>query len=277
VKEGTRKGNMKKNLSIFSAVLTILFLVISLVIFGQQNSQNNTKPFSDLTFVVSPERDTFLPMEPIVLNLSLSNNTNSPILGHTDIDFDSAFVDLYISTQQGYRIKIGSLSIVSKNRRPIEEKPIPPNYRVEVKDVFYTLNRYFPDNGTYTFEFVLRGIKSELEVKAAPFSISIVEPTGRDRAAYNLLKTKRVRPFFFAGDDNGDTEMFKHFENLANQFGDTGYGDYATWVLANKYRFRNDKLKAKQMLRRLLLRPNFVFIEKVKKLLEELEEEENQP
>ncbi|HEX9931082.1 MAG TPA: hypothetical protein VGB02_21280 [Pyrinomonadaceae bacterium] len=268
---------MKQSLPIFSAVLIISFLVISFVVFGQQNSQNNTRPFSELTFVVTPERDTFLPMEPIVLNLSLSNNTNSPILGHTNIDFNSAFVDLYVSNQQGDRIKIGSLRTVMKDRTPIEDNPIPPNYRVEVTDVFYTLHRYFPEAGTYKFEAVLRGTKSGQEVKAAPFTISIIEPTGRDRAAYNFLKTKNVKPFFLYGVESADTEMFKHYENIANQFGDTDYGDYATWVVANTSRFRGDKMKAKQMLKRLQSRPNFVFKEKVKELLEELEEEENQP
>ncbi|HEX8566421.1 MAG TPA: hypothetical protein VF648_12320 [Pyrinomonadaceae bacterium] len=268
---------MKKNLSIFSAVLTILFLVISFVVFGQQNSQNNTRPFSDLTFIVTPERDTFLPMEPIVLNLSLRNNTNSPVLGHTNIDFNSSYVDLYVSDKQGNRIEIGSLPTRRASREPQKDKLIPPNQKIEVTDVFYTLHRYFPETGTYTFEMELRGTKSEQKVKAAPFSIDIVEPTGRDRAAYNFLKTKKVPMFFFAGDSTIDVEMFKHYENIANQFGDTNYGDYATWVVANSYHFRRDKVKAKQMLKRLQSRPHFVFKEKVKELLEELEEEENQP
>ncbi|HEX8196925.1 MAG TPA: hypothetical protein VF571_12110 [Pyrinomonadaceae bacterium] len=268
---------MKQNLSIFSTVLTILFLVISLVVFGQQNSQNNTRPFSDLTFVVTPERDAFLPMEPIVFRLNLSNNTDSPILGRTDIDFNSGFVDISVSDKQGYKRKIGSLPTETANRKPRENKLIPPHSNTEVTDVFYTLHRYFPDTGTYTVEAVLHDATGSQEIKAAPFNINIVEPTGRDRAAYNLLKTKRLRPFFFAGDDNADPEMFKHYDNLANQFGDTSYGDYATWVLANKYRFRGDKVKAKQMLKRLQSRPNFVFKEKVKKLLEELEEEESEP
>jgi hypothetical protein len=91
------------------------------------------------------------------------------------------------------------------------------------------------------------------------------------------LKTKNVKPYFFYGQGSADPDTFKHFENIANQFGDTDYGDYATWVVANTHRFRGDKVKAKQMLKRLLLKPNFVFKEKVKKLLEELEEEESQP
>lgn len=266
---------MKQNLLVSLGILVVFCLVLSFVVTGQQNNQTETLPFSNLTFVVTPKRDAFLPMEPIVLNLSLSNNTNSPILGHTNIDFNSSFVDLYVSNQQGDRIKIGSLGTVIRGREPIEEKPIPPNYRVEVTDVFYTLNKYFPDDGTYTVEFVLRGTKSGQEVKAAPFTISIIEPTGRDRAAYNLLKTRRVRPFFFDGEGSANPETFKHFENIANQFGDTNYGDYATWVLANTYRFRGDKVKAKQMVKRLLLRPDFVFKEKVKKFLKELEEEDD--
>lgn len=268
---------MKQNLSIFSAVSIISFLVISFVVFGQQNNQNNTRPFSELTFVVTPERDAFLPMEPIVLRLTLINNTNSPVLGHTDIDFNSGYVDLYVSDGQGNRIEIGSLPTRRVSRMPNKDKLIPPNQKTEVTDVFYTLHRYFPETGTYTFEMELRGIKSEQKVKAAPFNINIVNPTGRDRAAYNFLKTKKVPMFFFYGQGSAESELFKHFENIANQFGDTDYGDYATWVVANTSRFRGDKVKAKQMLKRLQSRPNFVFKEKVKELLEELEEEESQP
>jgi hypothetical protein len=268
---------MKQNLSIFSAVLIISFLVVSFVVFGQQTSQNNTRPFSELTFVVTPERDAFLPMEPIVLRLTLINNTNSPVLGHTNIDFNSGYVDLYVSDRQGNRIEIGSLPTERASRTPSKDKLIPPNQKTEVTDVFYTLHRYFPETGTYTFEMELRGIKSEQKVKAAPFNINIVNPTGRDRAAYNFLKTKKVPMFFFAGDSTADVEMFKHYENIANQFGDTDYGDYAAWVVAKSYRFRRDNARAKQMLRRLQSRPNFVFKEKVKKLLEELEEEESEP
>lgn len=252
-------------------------MVVSFVVFGQQNSQNNTRPFSELTFVVTPERDTFLPMEPIVLRLNLINNTNSPVLGHTNIDFNSSYVDLYVSDGKGNRMKIGSLGTVIASREPQNDKLIPPNQKTEVTDVFYTLHRYFPEIGTYTLEMELRGTKSEQKVRAAPITISIIEPTGRDRAAYNFLKTKKVPMFFFNGQGSTESELFKHFENIANQFGDTDYGDYATWVVANTSRFRGDKVKAKQMLKRLQSRPNFVFKEKVKKLLEELEEEENQP
>src|SRR4028118_1374586 len=115
---------MKQNLSIFSAVLIFSFLVVSFVVFGQQNSQNNTRPFSELTFVVTPERDTFLPMEPIVLRLTLINNTNSPVLGHTDIDFNSGYVDLSVSDRQGNKRRIGSLPTVIASRMAKENKLI---------------------------------------------------------------------------------------------------------------------------------------------------------
>ena len=108
-------------------------------------------------------------------------------------------------------------------------------------------------------------------ISLAPIVISIVEPTGRDRAAYNFLKTKNVKAYFFYGQGSTDPETFRHFEDIANQFSDTTYGDYAAWVVATKYRYQGDNIRAKQVLSRLILRPDFVFKEQVRKLLEKIE------
>ena len=156
----------------FKIGVLLCALFLASIVSGQQSGQTDTSSFSNLTFKVAPIRETFLPMEPIVLNLSLSNNTNSPILGHTYIDFNSAHVDLYVSNQQGDKMEMGGLRTEIANRGATQNKPIPPNYRVNITDVFYTLHRYFPQTGTYTFEFVLRGTKRGEEVRAVPFTIN---------------------------------------------------------------------------------------------------------
>lgn len=262
-------------------ILFVVFPLIGLfaaafIASGQQTNQTNTRPFSDLTFKIAPTRETFLLMEPITLNISLSNDTASPIPGHQYIDFNGLFVDLDVTNQNGDKMRISSLPTLRAMKEGIENKPIPPNQRFEVTDVFYTMHRYFPDTGTYKLEATLRDATGQQEIKSEPVIIKIIEPTGRDRLAYNFLKTKTVRPFFFNGDVR-DNEGFKHLENIANQFGDTNYGDYAGFVIANKYRFRGDNVRAKTMLQRLLLRPNFVFIEGARRLLAQIERtEQNQ-
>lgn len=262
---------MKKEYYLILGITAVLCgFFAAFIVSGQQASQTDALSFSNLTFKIAPTRETFLPMEPITLKISLSNNTTSPILGHSNIDFNGLHIELFVTNQQGVKMEINSLPTDRASFERIKNEPIQPNQHFEITDVFYTLHHYFPDPGTYTLEATFIDATGQQKIKSEPATIKIVEPTGRDRAAYNLLKTKPVRPFFFAGDTEGD-DGFKHLENIANQFGDTTYGDYAAYVAARKYRFRRDNVRAKAMLQRLLSKPNFVFKEDVKRLLQEIE------
>ena len=260
---------MKKKFFSTIGIIALCSLLVTIVVTGQQANQT-TVTFRDLTFKIIPVKDSFLPMEPIPLNISLSNNTASTILGNSDITFNSLYIELLVTNEQGTTVKIPNLETARYTREICENKPIPSGKSFTSRQIFYTLNTTFPQTGMYKIQGIFYDCNKEQQVRSELVTIRIVAPSNREQEVYEILKPLNKRGFFFAGDLSADQDLTKT-EDIVTRFPETRYGDYAAYLLGRIYRARGDRVRAMQMFQRLVLRPDFPLLDEVRRLLLELE------
>jgi hypothetical protein len=223
-----------------------LFLFLSL---SPTQAQKSVYSFTALTFRIEPAGDKFLPMEPIPFNVTLSNKTERPIIGHSEIKFVWGHIDLIVTDEQGQSVKIPDIQGIRIDRSPPQKEKIAPGATFRSREVFYNLYPIFQQPGSYQIQAIFYNIGKEEKVESSPVTVTLVELSERQRAAFEQLKPLN-RGWLFAGQLPAD-KKFKEFEDFAAEFSDTSYGDYATFILSKRYQARGDLDTAQAGFRKL--------------------------
>lgn len=239
---------------------------------GQTESQSK---FCKLKFEVSPLKDTYLPLEPIRFSYRISNPTDSPI----EIWWSFPDVIFTLNVNKDNETRSPQLSNL-KARKGITL--IQPNEVFEGQQTLnYQLSNIFPENGKYELFFTIYGKESNKasgdKLVSSKVEITIQQPSGINAEAldfiYKTHKTPIVLGIFQNWEDKRENQIQTPLEEFVEKYGDSVYGDYAIYYLANSYKYTKRYDLAKKEFNKLKDRKNFAYEKEVIQALEEIDQD----
>lgn len=259
-----------KKFTCLAVATMFLLLAVSVgrsVMGTHQDAPPAASKFSDLTLTIATTKKDFVPLEPIPIILTLSNNTQQPIIGHGAIDLSQHYVDLLVGRSSDDMQLFRSLSTVQVDGIVKPRKIAPGESHQSLDLLTIKLDKMFPQPGTYQIQAVLHNIGRKEEVRSPLMSLRILSPRGRDLQAYEYLKSKPSGSLFFSGLDSSEkgTEVLEEF---AAKFGDSVYADHAAYLLGVTYFYKKEYRKAKEQFSKLSAKPAFVFSKEASDYLE---------
>lgn len=257
---------MKRKIELIVAI--IVFIVSNYNIYAQ-NSSAQVGKFADLTLKISSTKSSFNKLEPIPIVFELSNRTTQNIFGHGTFYFSSNYVEVFVQNEAGEAQKIKPLSSY-RGRFIGEESSINSGARIEHTELLILeLEKYFPTAGNYKLQAVFRSKKSIESIKTNWLSITINRPQGADLAAYEFFKQGIDTSRVYESIEND--EQLNFLETFVINYPNSPYTDYLKFIVAEKYLYKSEHKKAKEMLEKLINNKDFIFAQKAKIRLGEVE------
>jgi tetratricopeptide (TPR) repeat protein len=219
--------------------------------------------FSNLRLELSTTKKIFVQIEPIPIFLKVSNTSNSPVSGHTALNFSDGFVRLSV-TYNGKALEVNNLTNVIFNSG-IERTTINSGETVEYRQEWvHDLDKVFTKAGTYQIQAILRGLKSNETIKSNQITIHIHNPTGLDLEAVKYLSNygnpSRIlsgQGAFYVDDPRTILEAF------VSKFSETAYGNYGAMLLTELYLYKKEFEPAIEQLEKILNKGDFAFNDQV--------------
>ena len=254
-----------------------LALLIGLSVFNLAQQQDDADPalnFSNLTFeIATTNKKEFVKLEPIPITLTLSNKTTQTILGHRALGFSANLVRVFV-VQEGREQEVPQLSPFAKEMfiKPVEMKP---GESYHAKELFtLNLDSLFPKPGEYQIQAILLFPNSKLTVKSNTVAIHIREPEGIDRQAFDFIQANSRSSDFLSGRYlSGHQKAQSLLERFVMNYGESVYGDYATFLLGELYFVQEEYEKASELFLKVANKPDFAFSDKVSDHLNKLKGE----
>jgi len=239
-------------------LLLTIIAILSFSAFGQRK-------FENLTLSLTALKSEVLPLEPIPFKLMLTNNTGASVTVDGSLSFKTASVGLEIKKPNGKIVTPTQLSNVS-GRTIFLPKDISAGEAMESTQVFDFMSQaYFDKAGEYQVRASYKNGAGKL-IKSEWVNLTIAEPRGMDKAAYELLSKKVSRTYSpFTSWETEDLEEF------VLQHPGTTYANYARYRLGERY-FERDKEKAEAQFRQIQ-DSNFIYFQDVSEKLKKLEQQ----
>src|SRR6185295_16234651 len=239
-----------------------LLLVVALFVLVPQYSGRpavEKGKFRDLTLTLATPKKSYLELQPIPLVITLKNETNEPLEGHEVLEFGTGYLQLYVDRGNGPE-QISQLTVLKKMifADPREFKPgeeISTTERLNLK-----LNEVFPRPGTYRLQARLVAIGGKETVSSKPIKLEIVAPDGLDAHALQFIREHDDPAYFFTGIEAvKNPEKLQVLENFNAIYGQSGYGDDATFLMGQLQFARRDYEKARALFEKLSRKSDFGF------------------
>lgn len=243
-------------------ILQYCLVVVVLFIVGWNyagRSTPSTGKFQDLTLTVATPRTRYVELEPIPIVVTLKNETEMSIVGHGALGFDSGYLRLYVTRNDGPH-EIGQLSISQKlvEAQTHEFKPGDEVKRMERLNI--RLNEVFPVPGTYELTARLSSGDGKETISSKPILVEIAEPIGLDAQALEFIRANDEPAFFFTGarviNQPKNLQTLEHFVVV---FGQSAYGDEASLLLAKAQFAQGENQRARAQFERLSKKTDFAF------------------
>lgn len=248
-------------------IICIVFLVISYSSVVAQK-QAATSGFGNLTMNIETNRESFIPLEPIPITFNLSNQTSNNVLGHGSLDFSGNYIEIFVQNERRETKKFDQLAF-ERARLIVQEKDIPPQASTQKTQLLsFGLERYLLEIGNYKIKAVFYNKNRTQSVTSNWINIAITQPTDINLNAFKFLKKQpNISMFLHTIIDEKNTESLESFVAM---FPGSNYTNYALFLLANHYIFKEEFTRAKEKLEILKKEKNFIFSAEVDKNLKEL-------
>jgi len=252
-----------------------IFLIIlqSLMWIGNIQAQTELGNFSDLRLEVKPQKNNYLPFEPILFSYKISNSTSLPIKGFKVMSFRNSSTNLIIENIGQPRIIYQLSGWHSGSRLYL----IQPNEMVEGQELLeFRLSDIFPEYGNYKLTFNIIGNENGEMISSNKIDITIQKPTGIDMEALAFIqKTQRSRFLGIFQDwvDFREKEPAKLLEEFVEKYSESVYGDYAVFYLGNYYKYQKKYDLAIKEFNKLKDKKDFAYSDKVESSLSEIEQD----
>ena len=255
------------------ALLGVAFILATIVIWGRGQSAPQDTGFTKLTFTMKTSKAKYVELEPIPIVLTLKNETNEPLPGHTVLEFTSGYVQVYVAREHGpQQIK---LSLGKKLTKP-QPRELKLGETAEVMDTLnLKLDEVFPKPGTYQLQARLLSSDGKETISSKPVEVEIVQPEGMDAQALEYIRATDEPGYFFTG--SGLTvkpEKLQKLENFVAIFGETAYGNDATFLLGQVHTARREYAKARKLFEKLSNKSDSPIASKASEYLKRIEREE---
>jgi hypothetical protein len=266
---------LRKGYFLFCIFLSLLFLqgVVAISAQTTQTEQSNeeVRPFTDLTLEIAAPERIVLSLQPIPIVIRQSNKTNQPAMGYKGIVFGFTRIGFYAQKNgSNEKVPIGGQSALSPLSFVTNVK-LAPGESCEIKGwITIGLHRYFPEPGTYELQARLSNDDGTQVIMSNKATVEIKTPTGADRNAYNLIKNSSLEEFLFSGHKFDKAKDI--LETLTVTHANTPYAKSGSFLLGETYFNAKQYPQAMKHLIRLENDKDFIFADKVKDYLEEIRE-----
>jgi hypothetical protein len=238
--------------------------------------QQTWSGFKDLTLEVAVPKEKYVQLQPIPLTLTLSNMTKDVLNGHSALDFGSGYVQVWVKPSNADWRTIDDLTV---ERKLVIVKPreIKPDERITTNQVLRLgLERSFPEPGVYQIKVRLHNNDHTQMIESRPVAVRIDRPEGADLEAYNFIHANANVDLFFTGKQLGRNKRDEQsLETFVAVYGETSYGDDASFVLGERRYFEGDLEAARLQFARLAKKQDFVFAKRVNEYLEKIRQRQN--
>lgn len=268
---------LRKGFLVFFVFL--LFLCLQGIVLNRAQTQqvaqteSEARPFTDLTLEISAPKRSLLPLQPVPVVIKQSNKTSKSVLGYDMVGFDYCPISLYVRrVGDAEKVRISMLTTLRKLTRYTNVE-VAPGASYEAKEwITLGLNWYLPEPGNYELQAVLRNDDQTQSIESNVINIEIKQPTGEDRAAYNLIKNSSAPESLFSDEDFDKKK--NTLETIKNKFPNSPYAPDSLYVLGKVHFFRNQHSQAATNLSKLENDDGFIFAGNVKNYLAEIRRQE---
>ena len=234
-------------------------------------SAQTSDRFEDFTLVLETPQTRYLELQTIPLVITLKNGTQTPLTGHTVLEFGASFLHLYVDRPDGPQEIPVSMMILDVFADPHVFQPGEQIKRTT--GLNYRLNKVFPSPGTYRLYVRLRSLDGKDNISSKPMEVEIVRPDGADAQALQFVRDHSDQAYFFTGMQAvKDAEQLKVLENFVAVYGDSSYGDDASFVLGEVQFALRDYQKARATFERLSKKTKYAFAAEVADFLKMIEQ-----
>ncbi len=235
----------------------------------QVGSADQILPFSSLKFEIVAPSEALISLQPIPVILKLTNNNSRRAFGYKTIGIERSPVFMSVrKTGTDLKVPITMLDPLLKLIK-YTNVPLEPQESVESKDLLTLgLARYFPEPGSYEIQASLASSDYSDVIESNIVTITIGEPTGTNRAAYNFIKNSSFQEYLFSGAEFN--EVRKTLESVKTLYPTSSYARNASFVLGENYFYGRNYPQALINLARLENDNDFAHAAKVKKYLSEI-------
>lgn len=237
-------------------VFSLLFLA-ALFLVPQQRPASTTGELKDFTLTVTTPKRSYLEFEPIPIVITLKNETNRPLMGHSVFDFSASYFHLFVHRDDG-RQEL-SLSTLISDVIGIHREFRPGEEAKKTQCLNVRLGQAFPKLGKYQLTAELRSLDGSPSVSSQPFEVEIVAPQGLDAEALKFIRANADPDYFFTGVQRQKILELSVVENFLALYSETVYGNEATFVLGEIQYAKRQYRKARATFESLAKKPNYPF------------------
>jgi len=251
--------------------LTLLFILVPQ--FPGRPAQE-TGEFQKLTLTIATPKKKYVELQPIPIVVTLRNDTNTTLVGHSALAFNSGHLKLSVDAGDGPQ-EIGQLSL-AQGKVLASVNEFKPGEEVTITDrLNFNLNKIFPRPGTYKVQASLTSSDWKENVLSKPVEIEIVQPVGLDAQALEFIRNYDVPAFFFTGAHvMNDHEKFRALENFVTLYGQSAYGDEASFLLGEVQFAKREYERARPHFEKLSKKSDYAFAKEASEYLKRIEREE---
>lgn len=251
-----------------------VLLLAAVLIVGLDSARLSAQPsgrFQDFSLVLETPQSRYLELQPIPLVVTLKNDTQVPLTGHTVLSFGASFLHLYIDRDDGPQEIPVSTMILDVYGKP---RVFQPGDQIKETAGFnLRLDKVFPKPGTYRLHVRLISLDGKDSVSSKPVELEIVEPDGLDAHALQFIRDHSDPGYFFTGIRAvRNPEQQQVLENFVAVYGDSTYGDDASLVLGELQFATRDYQKARTTFEKLSKKPNYAYVATVTEFLRMIEQ-----
>jgi hypothetical protein len=232
---------------------------------------------AQLSLEISTPRFNYVQLEPVVIDLKLSNQATVPLTWNGLFQIGGENTNLLIRAENGNEVRWkgnSNIDIV------MDTEVMQPGMKKEVQNLLPGdfIERRFPYTGRYQLRIEFNYLdfsynkRKNITVVSNPITIDIVKPKDKDCNAYDYLK-QIYYPVFTSGTI---TEKMRVGQYFLDNFSSNSYEKYIAFDLANRYFETKEYEKAEEVFFQIS-DVDFYYSKQVEKRLEELARKLNQP
>ena len=253
-----------------SFVSLLILLAISAATTTAQ--QRDWSGFKDLTFEVTTPKKSYLQLQPVPLTLTLSNQTDRVLKGHSALRFYANLVKVWTRAEGAEWREIDQLTLL-RALIHVNARAMNPGDKFTVTEVLnLQIEKTFPQPGTYDLKAVIMSADGRQTVESRPIRIRIEAPEGVDLEAYNFLHAHTNTEYFYTGFTLVRNKTAQEtLETFVAKFEETAYGNDARFLLGQLRFATRDYEAARLQFERLAKTPDFALAASAKEYLAKIQ------
>lgn len=247
--------------------VSLVFLLAISAITTTAQQRPDWSGFKDLTFEVTTPKKRYVQLQPVPLVLTLSNQTDRVLKGHSALAFYTNYVKVWTRAEGAEWRKIDQLSLMRALIYVNPRDMSPGDKFTNTQVLNLQLEKIFPQPGKYELKALVMSSDAQT-VESQPTTIRIEAPEGADLEAYNFLHANTNPEYFYTGFGlvrNKTAEQT--LETFVAKFDETAYGNDARFLLGQLRFATRDYEAARLLFERLAKTPDFAFAAKAKEYL----------